>query len=105
MLALIEITLDFFLFSGIVLAAIGIGLIMGSIKLKSAKKQVGKLEKEMLNSHAEILRLQKELSDNNLNQPQAPVFSIRNSPEHTKEKLPDPLSNKKVLPGRGKPTL
>jgi hypothetical protein len=105
MLAFLEITLDFFVLSGIIAAAIAVGFMLRSIKLTRVQQQIGKLEKEMLNSHAEILRLQKELSDKNVNQSQAPVFSIRNTSELSKETSPDPTSNKKALPGMGKPKL
>jgi septal ring factor EnvC (AmiA/AmiB activator) len=105
MLALIEMTLNIFLFTAILAVALSVGFIAGTLKLNKIKRQIGNLENEMLNSHAEILRLQKELSDKDINQPQAPVFSIRSTAELSKDNLPDSTSNKKALPGRSKPKL
>ncbi len=105
MFALLDITIDIFVFSGIILAAIGTGFIGGTLKLAKFKKRIGKLEKEMLSSHAEILRLHKDLSGKNISQPQAPVYSMRNNPEHMKDNPADSSTPKKVSPGLTKPNL
>lgn len=100
MFAIIEITLNYFVLAGIVGASLLSGFILKSYISVSMKKQVNKLENEMLESHAEILRLQKELSDKDKNQSQAPVFSIRDmGTETSKESLPDTNVRKKMLLG------
>lgn len=104
MLPVIEITLNFFVFGAIVIAAGITGFILKNIRLSNTRKLVERLEKEMLGSHAEILRLQKELSDKDISQPQAPIFSIRDNitTESSKENLPDTSVRKKMLLGAGK---
>ncbi len=104
MLAVIEITLNLLVFGAIVVAAGFTGFILKNIRLSHTRKLVERLEKEMLGSHAEILRLQKELSEKDINQSQAPIFSIRDNitTESLKENLPDTGVRKKMLSGAGK---
>jgi len=56
----IELTLPILLIAGLMLFSFAIGFILRSSQLKSCKKKVLNLEKEMLSNHAEILELQKE---------------------------------------------
>jgi hypothetical protein len=103
MLAFIEITLNLFTFTGIIAVSVLAGFILKKVKLNSFKKVVERLEKEMLNDHAEILRLQKELSDKEPHHSQTPIFSIRdNAAEVSKENLPDSTQRKKMLSQVGK---
>jgi hypothetical protein len=103
MLAFIEITLNFFTFTAIIAVSVLTGFILKKVKFSSVKKLVEKLEKEMLDNHAEILRLQKELSDKEINQSQTPIFSIRDTAaEVSKDNLPDSGLRKKMLSQVGK---
>jgi hypothetical protein len=103
MLAFIEVTLNLFVLAGIFFVAAIIGFFIKNIKLSSQRTNIERLEKEMLNSHAEILRLQKELADLDKQSSQAPIVSIRdNASESTKENLPDAGMRKKVFSGIGK---
>ncbi|HVV03497.1 MAG TPA: hypothetical protein VHC96_04705 [Puia sp.] len=57
-----------------------IGFVIGKIKLARSRSKVQELEKEMMNSHAEILELQKSYVqlENKLQQDQSiPVISMK----------------------------
>jgi len=57
-----------------------IGFVIGKIKLANSRAKVEELEKEMMNSHAEILELQKSYvqMENKLQQDQSiPVISMK----------------------------
>jgi hypothetical protein len=98
MLALIEITLNVFVLGGIAIVAGLIGFVGKSAMINRSKQAVDRLEKEMLISHAEILRLQKELAGKEVQPSQAPIVSIRdNTTEPVKENLPDAAMRKKLL--------
>lgn len=56
----IEITISILPLSGLVFAALALGFLFRSSQLKSSRKKVLELEKEMLSNHADILELQKE---------------------------------------------
>jgi hypothetical protein len=56
----IELTLPILFLAGILLVSFATGYLLRSKQLKSYKRKVLDLEKEMLNNHAEILELQKE---------------------------------------------
>lgn len=56
----IELTLPILLIAGLLLCAFTAGFLLRSSQIKSCKRKVLGLEKEMLNNHAEILELQKE---------------------------------------------
>jgi 5'-3' exonuclease len=103
MLAFIEVTLNLFVLGGILLAAAAFGFVIKSGKLGRQSSNIEKLEKEMLSSHAEILRLQKELAIIDNQTAQAPIVSIRdNASDSNKESLPDAAMRKKVFSGIGK---
>jgi len=99
MLAFIEITLNVFVLGAIVVVAGLIGFIGKTSVINRGKQSIDRLEKEMLISHAEILRLQKELAGKEGQPSQAPIVSIRdtNTPEPSKENLPDAAMRKKLL--------
>ena len=56
----IEITIHIIPLGLIFLTAAAVGFLLRSSQLKSSRKKVIELEKEMLSNHAEILELQKE---------------------------------------------
>jgi hypothetical protein len=76
----------------LLLAAIGgglIGLLIGRATLRKSRSKIIELEKEMMNSHAEILELQKAyiLLENKLEEHSIPVISMKiNGKENSKEK-------------------
>jgi hypothetical protein len=103
MLAFIEVTLNLFVLAGILFIAAVIGFFAKNVKLSSQRLNIERLEKEMLNSHAEILRLQKELAVLDNQTSQTPIVSIRdNTSESAKENLPDAGLRKKAFSGIGK---
>jgi len=77
------------------------GYLISSLKQKSFQKNLLQLEQDMLKSHAEILRLQKELADKKAEAHKTPIVSIA-APEATKENLPDGNMRKKILTGGSK---
>jgi hypothetical protein len=58
----ITISINIFLLPLLAIVSFLIGYSFRSNNIKKMKKQVSSLEKEMLNSHAEILNLQQELN-------------------------------------------
>jgi len=76
----------------LLVAAIGgslIGLLIGRATLRKSRSKIIELEKEMMNSHAEILELQKAyvLLENKLEEHSIPVISMKiNVKENSKEK-------------------
>ncbi|MFM2362112.1 MAG: hypothetical protein RLZZ316_1014 [Bacteroidota bacterium] len=79
------------------------GYIISNQKQKGFQKNMLQLEQDMLKSHAEILRLQKELADKKAEAHKTPIVSITApAAETTKENLPDGNLRKKVLTGGAK---
>jgi hypothetical protein len=76
----------------LLIAAIGgslIGLLIGKASLAKSRSKIIELEKEMMNSHAEILELQKAYVqlENKLEEQSIPVISMKiNGKENPKEK-------------------
>jgi len=76
----------------LLVAAIGgglIGLLIGRASLTKSRSKIIELEKEMMNSHAEILELQKAYVqlENKLEEQSIPVISMKiNGKENPKEK-------------------
>ena len=64
--------------AGLVFAAFLGGFILRSAQLKSLRRKVLELEKEMLSNHADILELQKERADliRQMKESKIPVISI-----------------------------
>ena len=104
MLVFIEITLNIFVLVAMLIAAVLIGFMPRTARLRKAQRTIDKLEKEMLANHAEILALQKEMNTSNNQSSRTPIVPIReNGSETKKETLPDPAVRKKILSG-GSPT-
>ena len=103
MLAFPEVSINIILLAIIVLASASIGYFINLSRISKQKAAVLKLEAEMLQNHAEILQLQKELSDRDNNHSKTPIFSIRdNAPESLNEQLPGKRIAKKLVGGAGK---
>ena len=77
------VTFDFIINPVILfIAAVGgglIGFVIGRMKMARSRAKVEELEKEMMNSHAEILELQKSYVEleNKLQQQSIPVISMK----------------------------
>ena len=100
MLVFIEITLNIFVLAGAIISATLIGFIPRTARIRKAQRTIDRLEKEMLNNHAEILSLQKELTLNANQSSRTPIVPIReNGTEPKKETSPDPLVRKKISSG------
>lgn len=85
------------------------GYAFRSHQLKKLKGRVSELESEMLQNHADILKLQKENADlanklkNNLS---VPVIPITGAPQpNSSEALPDVTARKKLLGSSSKKGL
>ncbi len=99
MLAFVEISINILFFAVIIIAAALAGFFINVGRISKQKAAVLKLETEMLRNHAEILQLQKELSEKESSSSKTPIFSIRdNTPDVITEQL-----SKKVA-GGGKST-
>jgi len=105
MLAFIEITINIVYLAAIVVASVSVGFLINRAQLHKQKIATSRLEVEMLQSHSEILQLQKELSDKESLQSKTPIFSIKDSAaESVQEQLPGARLSKKVVGGSGKST-
>jgi len=100
MLALIEITLNVISLGALLLVTLFIGFIARNMQLAKLRKCIENLENEMLQSHAEILKLQKENSNLEIRQQsQTPIVSIRdNATESGKQNQKDPKTGKTLFP-------
>ena len=104
MLAFIEVSIDIVLLAGIILVSFFMGFFINRTRIKKQQSAILKLEAEMLQNHAEILHLQKKLSDRENLQSKTPVFSMAdNASESLKEHLKDQVTvsrlSKKVSGG------
>ena len=74
----IEISFTLFPLMGILLVAFAVGFMFRSVQIKSYRRKVFDLEKEMLSNHAEILELQKERASllRQMKESRIPVISM-----------------------------
>ncbi len=100
MLAFLEISINLILLAAIVIIATGVGYLFNAAVIKKQKSNIVKLESEMLKNHAEILQLQKELSEKENISSKTPIFSIAdNASELLKEQAAGARLSKKVSGG------
>lgn len=105
MLAFVEISINILFFAVIIMAAALAGFFINVGRIAKEKSAVLKLEAEMLRNHAEILQLQRELSEKESSSSKTPIFSIRdNTPESINEQLAGTKLTKKIVAGGGKST-
>jgi hypothetical protein len=85
----IELTLNVFVLTGIVFGSFVIGFLIRANQIRSLKRKVLELEKEMLNNHADILELQRSnaLLEQNLQASKIPVIPMNPTKEEGGEKL------------------
>jgi hypothetical protein len=79
----IEITFTLFPLLGMLLVAFAVGFMFRSAQIKSYRRKVLDLEKEMLSNHAEILELQKERASllRQMKESRIPVISMSQAKE------------------------
>ncbi len=95
-----EVTINLFMFAAIIFLFFVSGFVAARVKFDKQKAAISRLEVEMLRSHAEILQLQKELSEKEHPSSKTPIFSIRDSgTETTPDKTPAERSSKKISGG------
>lgn len=100
MLAFIEISINIVVLAAIIAGAVSLGFLINQARLKKQQKSILKLEAEMLRNHAEILHLQKELSEKENLHSKTPIFSIAdNAVESIKEQVSGARLSKKVSGG------
>ena len=85
----IELTLNVFVLTGIVFGSFVIGFLIRANQIRSLKRKIVELEKEMLNNHADILELQRSnaLLEQNLQASKIPVIPLNPTKEEGGEKL------------------
>lgn len=98
----IDLNLNIFLVAGMVISSWILGYVLGTMKKASLQNKVGELEKEMLNSHAEILQLQRDKIDliKSVSEPSGiPVISINGKEENglSLDKNQETVLTKKVF--------
>jgi len=93
----IEITLNIIWIPVLCLISALAGFLLRSNQLNRANRKVFELEKQSVNTDAEILSLHKEISvlQDQLKNNSAPVIPIK--PKESNEELPDASSRKKLL--------
>jgi hypothetical protein len=103
MLAFIDITINIVALATLVLGSALAGFFVNRAQMRKHKSAISRLEMEMLQSHSEILQLQKELSDRDNLQSKTPIVSIKDSAaEALQEQLPGNRLSKKIAGGNGK---
>lgn len=60
------------------------GMLFCRLQLNKARKQINYLENEMMNNHAEILRLQRELATEKSSATNTPVVPLKEQPTEQK---------------------
>lgn len=86
----------------VAIVAFIVGLLFRSAQIARVRSRIAELDKDLLNSHAEILELHQEKAEleKRLKDPLIPVIPIKsNKEENNPEKLPDVGMRKKLLGG------
>ena len=85
----IELTLNVFVLAGIVIIFFILGFMIRGKQIRSHKKKIVELEKEMLSNHADILELQrsKALLEQNLQASKIPVIPLNPTKEESADKV------------------
>lgn len=97
---MIDLNLNIFLVAGLVVSAGILGYVIGKMQKAALENKVGELEKEMLNSHAEILQLQRDKIDliKSISEPSGiPVIPLNAKEEKAGDKNIDISLRKKVI--------
>lgn len=89
---LIKLSVDVSMLVGIIIGAFAIGFVLRAAQIKKLKGKVADLEKEMMDSHAEILELQKDkllLEEKLKGSSSIPVIPITSKEDKKADKLQD----------------
>lgn len=68
----------------VIVVSVLAGMLFRHLQLKKARKQILYLENEMMNNHAEILRLQRELAAEKSSGTNTPVVPLKEQPPEKK---------------------
>lgn len=92
----IELTLSVFVLAGIVFVFFFLGFMIRRKQIRSLKRKIVELEKEMLSNHADILELQrnKALLEQNLQASKIPVIPLNPGKEDSPDKQSDKARRK-----------
>jgi hypothetical protein len=84
----IEFTINISVLAGIVFVSIVLGFMIRRSQIRSLKKKIVELEKEMLSNHADILELQrsKALLEQNLQASKIPVIPLNPAKDENADK-------------------
>jgi hypothetical protein len=89
MLTFIAVTINLLFIIAISVIALALGFWLGSLKRNKVEEKIRHLEIEMLNSHAEILRLSKEIAEKEMAENKTLVVPIHEIPnKKTRENRP-----------------
>jgi hypothetical protein len=89
MLTFIAVTINVLVILAIAIFTMAIGFWLGSLKRNKIEQKIRFLENEMLNSHAEILRLSKEMAEKEMAENKTLVVPIHEIPnKKTRENRP-----------------
>lgn len=89
MLTFIAVTINVLVILAIAIFTLFVGFWLGSLKRNKIEQKIRHLETEMLNSHAEILRLSKEIADKEMEENMTLVVPIHEIPnKKTRENRP-----------------
>jgi len=85
----IELTVNIFVLTGIVIGSFIIGFLIRANQIRSLRRKIVELETEMLNNHADILELQrgKALLEQNLQASKIPVIPLNPTKEEGADKF------------------
>ena len=92
----IELTLSVFVLAGIIVVSFTAGFIIRRKQIRSYRKKIFELEKEMLVNHADILELQKHkaLLEQNLQSSKIPVIPLNPEKQENADKHSDKARRK-----------
>lgn len=84
----IELTMNVYVLGAIILASLTIGFMIRRSQIRSLKKKIVELEKEMLSNHADILELQKSnaLLQQNVQDSKIPVIPLNPNKDESADK-------------------
>ena len=84
----IELTINVFVLGTIVLVSVILGFMIRSSQIRSMKKKIVELEKEMLSNHADILELEKSktLLMQNVQDSKIPVIPLNPAKDENSDK-------------------
>ncbi|MBO9571143.1 MAG: hypothetical protein J7497_02890 [Chitinophagaceae bacterium] len=85
----IELSIPILVLALLLVCSFAVGFIFRSSQIRSCKKKILELEKEMLNNHAEILELQKERASliRHMKESKIPVIPMNSKDDNDKRQV------------------